>query len=160
MREPRVASAQEQTHFLSCAMSMEVETEGEDSRVSSPGVEPTPAPVSSSHFSIERILGLNPSTSSRSRSESPPPRILRPTPSFLPVSAAELSQELTPPGLQVITSPSGLAYTPYPALLYSGWLAAKHPSQLFGLQGEFMYKNLQLLQILFIKSSFFLIIVF
>ncbi|KAF4524336.1 hypothetical protein B566_EDAN015889, partial [Ephemera danica] len=97
-----------------------VAMDGDESSGSSiPAVAPpAPAPTSS-RFSIDTILGL------RERS---PPRVLRPTPST-PASLA--AAELGASSFQLATS----TYAPaYPALLYGGWLATKHPSHIFGLQ--------------------------
>jgi hypothetical protein len=98
---------------------------GEESRPESPAA----ASSSPARFSIERILGLGP------KEPSPPPKVLRPTPST-PASAFDFTQF---PGLLGQPSSSSMSYShaaAYPALLYGGWLTAKHPGQLFGLQGE------------------------
>lgn len=109
------------------ASEMSVDSD-EESRLESPAA----ASSSPARFSIERILGLGPKDPSPL--PPPPPKVLRPTPSTA-ASAFDFGQF---PGLLVQPSSSSLSYShaaAYPALLYGGWLTAKHPGQLFGLQG-------------------------
>ncbi|XP_059473628.1 homeobox protein vab-15-like [Neocloeon triangulifer] len=98
----------------------EVDSESPESRPESP-VASAPA-----RFSIERILGLGKEPSP------PPPKVLRPTPSN--PAAFDFGQSALPT-LFGASAGSSVPYPPaYPALLYGGWLSAKHPGQLFGLQ--------------------------